>query len=66
MPADRTDIEEALHNALCDFVGGRDGPQVPGVSTQRRLRSRIKSFLEELPGELTVSEVRQAMEQRNV
>ena len=64
MAPDADDLEDAIHTALCagNHVGGDGGKKMPGQRAQENLRRRIRQFLKELPGELTISEVREAMQ----
>lgn len=67
MKADANEIDEAIYSATGagngNIGGGFLGTKkvVPGQRAAENLRHRIGQFLDMLPGELTVSEIREAM-----
>lgn len=63
---DRDDIADALHSAA--IWGGKRAPgyssNVPMVASDRsvrRLRQRVEAFLAQLPGDMTIEELRELL-----
>ncbi|MBS7540643.1 hypothetical protein [Ancylobacter lacus] len=64
---DEADLADAIYNACSDAVGA--GPAVnratPARHQQAHFRARLRRFLEDLPGEVSVSELRELLEGRH-
>lgn len=63
MTIDRDDVEQALEIACGDDIRSEGGSrQTASPREVDRLRARVRRFLDELPGDTLVSELREVFE----